>query len=131
MKFCAHAVPYKVANNAETALLAVALHRVSYIADSVAGNRLFNAFIKTLTGGIYQPLCLGRASPCNKSGSIIAVIAVLRGTQIYADNITFLDDTVFLRDAVNNFIVYGNTCGGGEIIKTQEIRNSASFFIRL
>ena len=117
MKLCANAVTHKITNNAVTALLAIGLHSVAYIADFVAGYSLFDAFIETLAGCIDQPLCLGRASPCNKCGSIIAVIAILRGSEINAYDITLPDDTMLARNAVNNFIVYRYTCSGGKSVK--------------
>ena len=77
----------------------------SYITDSAARNRLFDAFIKALFGGFDQPLRFIGNISASESGGIITVISLKLSAEVYAYDIPRFKYALCIRYAVNDFVV--------------------------
>ncbi len=125
MQFLAGAVAHELADNGETGVLAVALHRVADVTDAVAGLGLLDTFIKSSLGHIQQTLSLQVDLAHRIGAGIVAVESVDLCTGVDADDIAGTDDDVMRRDTMDDGIVQADAGRAREAIQALEIGDAA------
>ena len=121
MELCANTVSLVFTNDSVSAALAVLLDRMSDVADPVARNCGVNAGHKGFPGGVTHFADLRVYIANEKRVGIVSIVPVNFSTEVDRDDVAVFQDALLARDPVDDLVVYGYACSGGEIIESQEV----------
>ena len=105
VQLCADAVADKITHDRKSLCLNIRLHSARNIRNAVAHTGKFDTLIETLPGYLNQLHGLPAHLPAGDGAGAVAVKALDVRTNVHLYNVALMDDPLFGRDAVNDFIV--------------------------